>query len=119
MTNIRYNTEINKLTQTAKRGTLNDLEVVEQGVFKAGFRLVNFDNKLKDLKCILNALENINTGLVGFGGRKSRGFGKMKIGEFSLKIFEGYNADLSVKSEQEFTSFESAVKYVKGCGENG
>lgn len=113
VTNIRYNTAINKFTQSAKQGTLNDLEIVEQGVFKAGFKLINFDNKFKELECILDALEDINTGLVRFGGRKSRGFGKMKIGEFKLRIFDGYNADLSVKNEQEFTSFESAVKYVK------
>lgn len=119
VTNIRYNTAINKLTQSAKHRTLNDLEVVEQGVFKAGFKLVNFDNKLKELKYILDALKEVDTGLVRFGGRKSRGFGKMKIGEFSLKIFEGYNADLSVKNEKEFTSLESAYNYVKGCEKCG
>lgn len=115
VTNIRYNTAISKFTQSAGNKSLNTLEIVEQGVFKAGFKLINFDNKLKELECILDALEDVNTGLVRFGGRKSRGFGKMKIGEFSLRIFDGYNADLSVKNEQEFTSFESAVKYVKGC----
>ena len=111
VTNIRYNIAINKLTQSAKNTTLNDLEVVEQGIFKAGFRLINFDD---ELEWILNALKEVDTGLIRFGGRRSCGFGKMRIGDFCLKISEGYNADLSIKNEQEFTSFESALKYVEG-----
>lgn len=95
VTNIRYNTKIDNKSHSAERGSLRTLEVAERGVFNAGFRLINYEEA--ELHLILKALSDINTGLVRFGGGKSRGFGMMKLDNFQIDVSEGFDKDFQEK----------------------
>lgn len=112
VTNIRYNTKIDNKFQSAATGTLRTLEVAEQGVFDAGFRLINYEEA--ELKLILKALSDVDTGLVRFGGGKSRGFGMMKVKNFHINISEGFDKNLRVKNEKSFSTLDFALNSLKG-----
>ena len=108
-TAVRYSTAINPVNQTAKNGTLNNMEVVEKGVFKAGFIFRNYETE--EMKSILKALSEVNTGLIRFGGKVSRGFGKMRIDNFVMRINNGFNEMLEPDGEVVFRSIEEAAEY--------
>ncbi len=111
-TAVRNSTKINPLTQAPVGGSLNNMEAIEAGVFKASFSIRNFTNK--EMSSLLNALRDINTGAVRFGGRVSRGFGQMKLGSFSLTANEGYNNELKPKNPAVFSDIEEAIKHFTG-----
>ncbi|MGN0692915.1 MAG: RAMP superfamily CRISPR-associated protein [Oscillospiraceae bacterium] len=106
---VRHSTAIDPLNQSAKRGSLNNMEIVEQGVFKAGFIIRNYTSR--EMEKILLALYDVNSGEVRFGGKKSRGFGKMKIGNFRMKVNSGYDEELNPINEMLFSSLEEAAEY--------
>lgn len=108
-TTIRYNTAINKISQSAQNGTLNSIEAVIQGDFKSGFKITNFTSY--ELETILKAMLSINDGELSFGGRTSRGFGRMLIKNFKLVINNGYNQDF-IADIKEFDTIEKALQYL-------
>lgn len=108
-TTIRYNTAINKISQSAQSGTLNSVETVIKGDFKSGFKIINFTNY--ELEMILKAMLSINDGEVSFGGRTSRGFGRMLVKNFKLVINNGYNEDF-IPDLKEFNSIENVLEYL-------
>lgn len=108
-TTIRYNNAINKISQSAQNGTLNSIEAVIQGDFKSGFKIINFTNY--ELETILKAMLSINDGELSFGGRTSRGFGRMLIKNFKLVINNGYNQDF-IADIKEFNTIEKALQYL-------
>lgn len=108
-TTIRYNTAINKISQSAQNSSLNSIETVIQGDFKSGFKITNFTNY--ELETILKAMLSINDGELSFGGRTSRGFGRMLIKNFRLVINNGYNKDF-IPNIKEFNTIESVLKYL-------
>lgn len=112
VTATRYSTAIDPFLQTAKKGTLNNMEVVEKGVFKASFTVKNFSSV--EMEKLLLAIFDINTGAVRFGGKRSRGFGQMKVENFKLNLFDGYNENFEKIKERNFTDIEEAVKYLRG-----
>lgn len=109
ITSVRHSTAIDPCTQSAKSGSLNNMEVVEKGIFKAGFIFNNYTNL--EMEKLLLALYDINAGEVRFGGKVSRGFGKMNVENFHMKVIGGYNADLKPKNEMVFDSLEAAAEY--------
>ena len=111
VTAVRHSTAINPYLQTAKRGTLNNMEVVEQGVFKASFIVKNYTPV--EMEKLLEAVFDINTGAVRFGGKRSRGFGQMRVENFRMTSFDGYNENFEKKNEKSFTDIEAAVKYFR------
>lgn len=88
-TSVRYSTAVDPVLGNAKQHSLNNMQAVEKGVFKAGFRLINPTNE--ELVLIIKALEAVNKGIVRFGGNKSRGFGAMQVDNFRMTIYSGYN----------------------------
>lgn len=108
-TTIRYNTAIDKISQSAKNGSLNSIETVVKGDFKSGFKITNF--KDKELITILNALNSIDSGELAFGGRTSRGFGRMLVKNFQLTINNGYNKDFSANTIT-FDSVQQTLDYL-------
>ncbi len=111
-TAVRNSTKINPLNQGAVKGSLNNMEAVEAGVFKASFSIRNFSNR--EISSLLKALLDINTGAVRFGGRVSRGFGQMKLGIFSLTANDGYDSDLKLENPKVFSDIEEAIKHFTG-----
>lgn len=105
----RFSTAIDPFTQSPKSTSLNNVGTVDKGVFKAGFRIVNFSNE--EIKAILDALSKINTGEILFGGRKSRGFGYMNVENFRLTVNNGYNEDFEPVNEKTLDSLEKAFSY--------
>ncbi len=108
---VRHSTKLDPLIQSAQTGTLNNMQVIESGVFKAAFTIKNFTNT--EMEKLLCAIYDINLGAVTFGGKKSRGFGHMKVENFILTSFDGYNRDLTKKNEKKFENIEDAVKYFR------
>lgn len=105
----RFSTAINPFSQSPKGTSLNNVATVDKGVFKAGFRIVNFNNE--EIKAILTALCKINTGEILFGGRKSRGYGFMNVENFHLTVNDGYDKKFEPVNEKESDSLEKAVSY--------
>ena len=104
---VRHSASINPLTQATINGALFDTEYMSSGSFEAGFKFVNF--KPEEMKAVLKVFEGINEGFVRFGGRTSRGFGKVKVENFSLKITEGYDENLN-SQVKEISSLDDALK---------
>ena len=110
-TTIRYNTAINKVSQSAKTTTLNDMQIVEKGIFKAGFKIINF--KPLELSMILHTLCDINLSMVRFGGRRSRGFGQLKVENFKIVLKNGYGQDFQPINPVEINSLNEAYQKYK------
>lgn len=110
-TRIRYSTAINNVAQSAQNGTLNNIQTIERGTFKAGFKIVNFS--CFELEKILESLLAINDREVFFGGRTSRGYGRMQVKNFSITVNEGYNSDF-VADVKKFDVIDNAIEYVRG-----
>lgn len=97
-TRIRYNTAINNVSQSVKGVTLNNIQTIEKGTFKAGFKIVNFS--YIELEKILESLLAINNREVFFGGRTSRGFGRMQVKNFSITINNGYKNNFEADTKK-------------------
>lgn len=111
ITSVRHSTAIDPFTQSAKRTSLHNMEVVEKGIFKAGFIFKNYTSI--EMEKLMLALCDINSGAVRFGGKISRGFGKMNVDNFHMKVNSGYDADLKPINEMEFDSPEAAAEYFR------
>lgn len=110
-TAVRNSTKIDPNSQSPVNGSLNNMEIIEKGTFKAGFQIKNFTNK--EMEAILLSLLDVNSGSVRFGGKVSRGFGQMKTGSFSMTVNKGYNSDLEPVDEVSFTDINEALKYFR------
>lgn len=86
-TDIRYQTAINPVSQSAKGGSLNNMEVVIAGEFPCSFRLLNYEEN--ELEALLCAIAAFNSGELCIGGRISRGFGTVQIRHFHMKLIQG------------------------------
>lgn len=111
-TSVRNSTKIDAAVQKPVRGSLNNMEIIEAGVFKAGFLIKNFTHK--EIESLLLALMDIDSGEVRFGGKVSRGFGQMKIGSFSMTADNGYDSNLNPKDKVTFFDIEEAIEYFRG-----
>lgn len=105
---IRYSTAIQSINQNAKKNSLNNMQAVEKGDFDAGFKAINCADK--EIYTLLQILDEVNFGLVKFGGRKSRGFGTMKISSFTLRENSGFDESFNAKEEIVYHSLEDALK---------
>lgn len=83
----RMGVGINRITGAAQKGALYDFEVVEEGSFRAGITLKNYE--IYQLKLLLYVLKDINDGYVTLGGATTRGNGRMEVLDLSI-IFREY-----------------------------
>lgn len=90
-TDIRYQTAINPVSQSAKKNTLNNMEVVIAGAFPCHFRLLNYSKA--ELDALLFAIGAFDRGELCIGGRISRGFGTVRITDFHMKVIKGYDKE--------------------------
>ncbi len=111
VTTIRHSTAINPINQSVKGGSLNNMEVIEKGTFKAGFIFKNYTDA--EMEKILLAFYDVNEGAVRFGGKVSRGFGKMRIENFSMKVNNGFDESLMPKNEIVFGKIETAIEHFR------
>lgn len=108
---LRNSTRLDPNNQAPVHHSLNNMEVIEKGVFKAGFQISNFTQR--EMEAILLTLLDINTGAVRFGGKVSRGFGQMYVDNFSMTANKGYSSELAPVGQVTFTDIEQAVKYFR------
>lgn len=113
ISSIRNSTALNKVAQSASYGSLNNMQVVEKGEFNAGFKIVNYEEN--ELEMIIKALMAVDDGELFFGGKTSRGFGRMKIKEFKIRINNGFDENLMPKIT-EFDSLEKVIGYLRDGG---
>lgn len=112
VSDVRYSTAIYPVLQTAKEKTLNNMLVVEKGIFKASFKLINYTDD--EMRAIITALRKVNEGVVRFGGKTSRGFGQMKIDNFKMTVRNGFDEMLNPIIEKEYSDFEKCAEEVIG-----
>ncbi|MDY7095791.1 MAG: RAMP superfamily CRISPR-associated protein [Acidobacteriota bacterium] len=86
-TEVRAGVGIDRKSQGPASGVLYDTEVVVQGAFDGAIIGENFS--LWQLGMVLQALNDLNSGMVQIGGCKSRGMGTVKIKDPEL-IFSSF-----------------------------
>lgn len=91
-TDMFFNTAISPIGQGVKGGSLNSVEAVVEGDFHTGFTMKNADDT--EFHYIAKALNGLGNGEICIGGRKSRGFGNVKIKNFKLIVSNGFDMDL-------------------------
>lgn len=117
-TTVRHSTALGSVSQSAKNGTLNNMQAVTNGAFAGNIRLKNVNKD--EILMILNSLKAINRGEICVGGRISRGFGRMRITQFQMTASGGYDADLKPIIAGAFDSLDKALTAViKGELERG
>ena len=102
-----FSTAIHPILQSAKNGSLNNVQAVLDGIFKARFKITNYTDD--EVRAVLKALDAVNRGEVRIGGRTSRGFGKMRIDRFKMTLYGGYNDKLERQVIKTYDSFEDCV----------
>ena len=105
---IRYSTAVGSVSQSAKTGSLNNLEAVTAGNFKCNIVLKNVTDD--EIKMILNALDAIDIGMIFIGGKVSRGFGKMKVKDFKMLSSDGYDENLNPMPCEIYDSLQDAIR---------
>jgi CRISPR/Cas system CSM-associated protein Csm3 (group 7 of RAMP superfamily) len=97
LTEFRPGVKINPKTKTAdliedKGGQLYDMELLEAGTrFELGFELdlpANEDLQRELLQGFAIALTGFESGEIGMGARKRRGFGECKITKWNVQIYD-------------------------------
>ncbi|MDO6354866.1 CRISPR-associated RAMP protein Csx7 [Caloramator sp. CAR-1] len=88
----RTSVAIERISGAAKQGALFNMEYVEDAEFKGEIRLQNFFKW--HIKTLVEVFKDINNGFVTFGGLTSKGFGRMEVKEFNIKL-RYYNKGLS------------------------
>ena len=121
-TAVRHSTAIGSVSQGPQHGTLNNLIAVIAGVFSTCIRMR--DASVQEIKMILQALQAVNRHDICFGGRVSRGFGRMHIGRFSMTVSDGYDAFLRPNIAGQYDTlsaaeeaYSSAVLQTEGAAE--
>lgn len=107
VSNIRHSTAIDPILQNAKEGSLNNMQTVEKGVFKAGFIIKNYTDD--EISIIINALKAVNKGILRFGGKTGRGFGMMRVENFNMETYKGFDENLDRMSDNKYSSLDECV----------
>ena len=111
-TDIRYSTAITAIGQSAKKGSLNSVEAVVKGNFHGEFRLKNADEK--EFLYIIKAINALDNGEICIGGRKSRGFGTVRIKDFRLVVSNGFDIDLKPVISAEYNGLDTLLNELEG-----
>ncbi|HHW68113.1 CRISPR-associated RAMP protein Csx7 [Defluviitalea raffinosedens] len=80
----RQTVAIDRITGASKKSALFDLEYVEDALFKGEIEIQNFFRW--HIKVLTQLFEEVNDGFVVFGGLTSKGFGRMKLDDFQIKL---------------------------------
>ncbi|NLK98544.1 MAG: CRISPR-associated RAMP protein [Epulopiscium sp.] len=80
----RQTVAIDRITGSSKKGALFDLEYVEDALFKGEIEIQNFFQW--HIKVLTELFEQVNEGFVIFGGVTSKGFGRMKLEDFQIRL---------------------------------
>lgn len=91
-TSMRYQTKIDAISQGASQGSLNSVLAVTKGDFKCDYHIKNFN--IKELELFIKAIKAFDSGELCIGGRISRGYGMVRIKDFSIVISNGFNDNL-------------------------
>lgn len=91
-TSMRYQTRIDAIAQGAAGGSLNSIQAVTKGDFRCSFRIRNLN--ANELTVFAKALGSFDSGELCIGGRVSRGYGMVRIKDFSMVLTDGYDLDL-------------------------
>ena len=107
-TEIRNSTALGGVSQSAKNGTLNNMQPVTRGNFCGNIRSLKALNA-QELCMILDAIQAIDCFTICIGGKISRGFGRMHVSSFSMTLSDGYDpATMRPRIAAEYDSFVTA-----------
>ena len=106
-TTVRHSTAINSVSQSAKNGSLNNMQAVVAGIFDGNIHLT--DVKQEEIAVVLKAINAIENGEIHIGGKISRGFGRMKVKDFHITISEGYDENLQPIVTEDIHSLSDAI----------
>lgn len=120
---------IDRISGAARGGALYNMEYVEQAIFKESIRFQNFEPW--QIKLIIELLEQMNEGFITLGGLSSKGFGRVKAENISLKLkyygseklengyeFSGYYNTKTIDGIENITALLKNINY-KNIGKDG
>ncbi|MBP5604479.1 MAG: hypothetical protein J6X60_02905, partial [Ruminiclostridium sp.] len=111
-TEVRHSTALGSVSQSAKTGSLNNMQVVTGGRFPCCIALT--DSTEKEIIMLLKAVKAIDSGDICIGGKISRGFGRMNVVDFSIVISDGYDkTTLRPIITDRFDSIDTAEKEIE------
>ncbi len=87
---LRDGVAIDARTRTAKRGTLYDMELLQAGTeFELRFELwISATNSTDLVFALATALHGLETGEIGLGKRKARGFGECRVTNWRARRYK-------------------------------
>ena len=92
-TSMRYHTKIDAVSQGASRKSLNSVQAVIKGDFRCSYRIRNLT--ANELTVFAKTMAAFDSGELCIGGRVSRGYGMVRIKDFSMILTNGYDKDLN------------------------
>jgi len=75
---------IDRITGSAKKGALYNMQYIEKAEFQGKMTLQNFEPY--QIKLLLNLFIDMNEGFITLGGQTSKGFGQVEAYDFSLQV---------------------------------
>lgn len=103
----RTNTAIGAVSQSTKHGSLNNTDTLDQGNFRCSFRILNPSGQ--EVRALLNALDAMNRHILYIGGRTSKGYGRVSIRDFQMRVTEGFTPAFEPNITAAFSSLAEAV----------
>ncbi|ARU61773.1 hypothetical protein CBW65_12605 [Tumebacillus avium] len=84
VTGLRHGVGIHRVTGGAAGGVKFDTEVVEEAVFQAEIRLVNYE--LWQLALVAWLIQDLHEGFIKIGSMTTRGFGRFEVDSLNLNV---------------------------------
>ena len=113
----RTNTALGAVSQSTLRGSLNNTDTLDQGHFRCSFRILNPSEK--DICALLNALDAMNRHILFIGGRTSKGYGRISVKDFQMRVIDGFTPAFEPNITAEFSDLAQAVSTYRKENGNG
>lgn len=113
----RTNTALGGVSQSVIHGSLNNTDTLNRGEFLCSFRILN--PSANDVLSLLNALDAMNRHILFIGGRTSKGYGRVSIRGFQMRVVDGFTAAFEPKITAVYSDLAEAADDFRKENANG
>lgn len=113
----RTNTALGGVSQSVTRGSLNNTDTLDRGDFRCSFRIINPSGK--DVLSLLNALDAMNRHILFIGGRTSKGYGRVSIRDFQMRVIDGFTMAFEPKITAAYSNLTDTLDAYRKENANG
>lgn len=103
----RTNTALGGISQSVTQGSLNTTDTLDRGEFPCSFRILN--PTPKDVCALLFALDAMHRHLLFIGGRSGKGYGRVSVKQFEMRVVEGFTPELAPQISAYYQSLPEAL----------